>query len=115
MLVAFNVYSQDSASVGKRFSSPAIYSLSEIQQMISYPDSAKKIGLEGKVVIRILVNEDGMVIKDSLMSGEKIFYNEVKKWIYKLRVKPATLNGLPSKCYINVPFLFTLPKQNYED
>jgi len=33
--------------------------------MISYPESALDDELEGKVIVRILVNEDGVAIKDS--------------------------------------------------
>lgn len=112
LFASFNVYAQDTATVGKKSSSPIVYNLTEVRKMISYPESALDDELEGKVIVRILVNEDGVAIKDSLISGHKIFYNEVRKWIYKLKMKPATLNDVPIKCYINIPFQFTIPKED---
>jgi protein TonB len=84
--------------------------------MIEYPDSARENGIEGKVVIRILVNEDGYVIGDKgLMEGNLVFYTEVKRCVYKLKFTPAKMNGLPTKCYINIPFNFTLIHKDKEE
>jgi TonB family protein len=108
LLTAFNIYSQDNLPQEEK-ETDRFYTLDEIKKNIQYPQEAKERGIQGKVVIKVLIDETGKVIGDKgLVEGDQIFYNEIKKWIYKLKIQPAIMNGEPIKCYINIPFIFVL-------
>ena len=113
LFAAFNVYSQDTASIGKQNINPRALNLREITKMIEYPDSARENDIEGRVVIMLLVDEKGNVISDKgFKQGHPVFYNEIRRCAYKLKFSPAKMNGVITKCYINIPFEFTLKRED---
>lgn len=76
-----------------------------------YPEMARQTGLEGMVVVRILVMKDGTV-KDVIVvrpSGTSVGFEEAaiaacKQWIFK----PAIQNQKPVSVWINYPIKFTI-------
>lgn len=77
-----------------------------------YTDFAKKIGIEGEVVLEVEVFADGSVgaveVKKSLMSGpnglDEAAVNAVKQWEFS----PAKSNGKPVACWVTFPIGFSL-------
>lgn len=75
-----------------------------------YPAEAKRLGQQGRVVVRVLIESDGRpsaaVIRES--SGfpvlDQAALDSVKSWTYV----PGKRNGVPEKMEFNVPITFTL-------
>ena len=76
-----------------------------------YPEMARQTGLEGMVVVRILVMKDGTV-KDVIVvrpSGTNVGFEEAavaacKQWIFK----PAIQNQKPVSVWVNYPIKFSI-------
>jgi protein TonB len=76
-----------------------------------YPDMARTTGLEGMVVLRLLVYKDGTV-KDVIVvrpSGTSVGFEEAamdaaKQWVFK----PAIQNQKPVSVWVNYPIKFTI-------
>lgn len=75
-----------------------------------YPRRARKKGLEGTVLLEVLVDETGKVkdLKLQRSSGHAILDKaataSVKKWLFA----PGTVNGRPEKMWVKVPIRFEL-------
>ncbi len=82
----------------------------EIQNEIDYPITCRKLGVEGKVVTKILVCEKGnakqVIFVESLHPDLKLACQEKIK---DLKFKPARdQDGNPTKGWVVVPFHFRL-------
>ena len=76
-----------------------------------YPEKARKAGLEGRVVLEVLVGEDGKVteisVKEDSTSHPDLAASAeqaVRHW----RFKPATRNAVPFEMRVEIPFEFKL-------
>jgi periplasmic protein TonB len=83
--------------------------LAELFKKISYPDIAKRTGVEGKVYLLIYVNETGNVdevkVVKSLGAGcDEAAINAVKK----TKFKPGKNGGVPIKVKLSLPVTFKL-------
>jgi outer membrane biosynthesis protein TonB len=58
--------------------------------------------------VKVLVNEEGRVIKISSLSGNDVFYDEVRENVYNLEFTPGLQNGKAVKVWVSVPFNFRL-------
>jgi protein TonB len=80
-----------------------------IHPIPEYPDIAKRIGLEGSVTVKILLDKEGRVKKTLLAkSSDEIFdqpaLEAAKKWVFT----PALMNGKPVQIWVAIPFRFCL-------
>lgn len=71
-----------------------------------YPSIAKQAGIEGKVYVKGLVNEEGNVIHTVFISGDEIFYNAASEAFLKTRFKPGINGGVAVKVWIMMPYTF---------
>jgi TonB family protein len=74
-----------------------------------YPEIARLMGLEGTVLVKVLVNEHGqpkraIVIK----SDSRVFDETARKAALESRFRPAVMNSNPVKCWVLIPYKFTL-------
>jgi len=76
-----------------------------------YPEDARKAGVEGRVLVEVLVTEDGAPAKVSVKQGVdgypsmgKSAVDAVRQW----RFEPATRDGEPSDIEVTVPIEFRL-------
>jgi TonB family protein len=74
-----------------------------------YPELAKKAGLEGKVWVKVFIDEQGKVEKALMDSSTNSVFDgaaldAIKQWEFT----PAKKDGKPIKCEIVVPFKFKL-------
>jgi periplasmic protein TonB len=79
-----------------------------------YPEDAKKAGIEGAVILKILVNKEGNVRKavvtnrtDGSVAMEQAAVNAVKQWTFK----PATIKKQPVEMWVSIPFKFKLAEK----
>ncbi len=77
---------------------------------IRYPEQAKENNIEGRVILKFVVNEDGAVSDISVVRGigggcdeeAKRVVASMPKW------KPGKQNGRPVKVYFTLPIVFKL-------
>jgi protein TonB len=76
-----------------------------------YPEEARRLGQEGKVLLQVAVNAQGEVTSVKLLSGsghslldESAFRTVAEKW----KFKPGHLGGIPMATEVNVPIVFRL-------
>lgn len=93
---------------------PKVTNLNTIINKITYPETAVKESIQGQVVAKVLVNENGVVeeISRQDFKGKEVFFDEVEKVIWSLEFEPAMENGSPVKSWVEIPFNFKLPKKN---
>lgn len=74
-----------------------------------YPEIARKMGKEGLVVLRVLVDENGRVKEVQVLRSAGFgFDEEAKKAIRQSLFEPAKHHGKPVPCYVRVPVRFVL-------
>ncbi len=85
---------------------PKEINLSEIQKLIGYPVIERTMDLDGNIVFRVLIDEDGCYVRHLRpKSGHIILVEAVEKPLHLLRFTPATKDGKPVKFWVSVPFI----------
>jgi protein TonB len=83
--------------------------LQGIQEKISYPEIAKRAGVEGKVFIRAFVDETGTVVNAEVVKGIGGGCDEAAlEAILKTKFTPGKQRGKPIKVQVTVPVHFRL-------
>jgi len=92
---------------------PRPTNMDEVRRSIGYPAAAKKEGIEGKVMVRVLIDEKGNYMRHVVIrEGNPVLLEAVEKGIVDLKFEPAILAGHPVKAWTTIPFNFqlSLPK-----
>lgn len=88
---------------------PVVLNMDELKQMIGYPPQASEREIEGKVIIRILLDEEGNYLKDTVLRDPNpILTKAVRDKINLIRFEPAIQNKKPVKFWFTIPFEFKL-------
>ena len=83
--------------------------MDELKKNIKYPDKAKLNGVEGKVFVKVFIDESGKVVKTSILKSAGTDLDDAAVYaIRKLNFKPALANGKPVKVVIVIPIAFKL-------
>ncbi len=83
--------------------------LQGIQEKISYPEIAKRAGIEGKVFVRAFVDETGTVVNAEVVKGIGGGCDEAAlDAILKTKFTPGKQRGKAIKVQVTVPVLFRL-------
>lgn len=82
----------------------------KLQKLVKYPELAKKVGIEGRVIIKVLVGIDGKVLKRRVEYTDNTLLNdEALKAIDKYgNLEPAMQNDQPVACWVSIPITFRL-------
>lgn len=92
---------------------PRILNLDSVFQNIKYPSKAKSNGIEGKVLTKVLIDENGKYIKHIILkSPDQLLSEALNPEIQHLRFGVATQNNQPIKAWVTVPFSFKLSRQD---
>ncbi|MBX3102571.1 MAG: energy transducer TonB [Bacteroidetes bacterium] len=90
---------------------PIAVNLDDIKQRIQYPEGPKAMGIEGKVILRILVGKEGDPQKHLVLRSPHPALTEAAvKEIYRLRFTPAIQGGKPILFWTTVSIDFQLRK-----
>lgn len=90
-----------------------------------YPEVARKVGVEGMVWLKLIVDQEGRPMKVSVLKSnvnttdaqqsaslrsafEQAAIEAANQW----KFSPAMLNGKPVKVWVTLPFKFTLDAKN---
>jgi len=80
-----------------------------IQEKITYPEVAKRIGLQGKVIITAFIDEDGNVTHAKVVRGLGGGIDEMASdAVRKTKFNPGRQNGKPVKVQVTIPIVFKL-------
>ncbi len=80
-----------------------------IQEKITYPEIAKRAGVEGKVYILAFVDESGNVTKANVLKGIGAGCDEeALKAVEKTKFKPGKQRGKPVRVQVSIPVIFKL-------
>lgn len=74
----------------------------------SYPDLAKRSGIQGMVVLQVRVTKDGRVEVLKLIQGEPVLADSAIATVKQWRAKPVWSNGKPMEVISTVTFNFQL-------
>jgi len=81
----------------------------ELQKNIKYPEKARQNGIEGKVFVKVFVDEKGNVAGTKIMKSDGVDFDKAAvEAIRKLRFTPAQVNGKPVKVVLVIPIQFKL-------
>jgi len=86
---------------------PKPLNLTRVRNLIGYPEEAKKAGIEGVVILRVLLTTDGSYKRHIVVNqGHPILLEACEQYISEVQFTPAIQNRKPVKFWINVPFWF---------
>ena len=83
-----------------------------VQSNLKYPEIAKKNGVQGRVHVQFVVNEDGSIGDVKVVRSVEPTLDEEAIRIVKTfpNFIPAKLNTTPIKCWYTLPINFKLPE-----
>ena len=81
-----------------------------IQRALKYPEIARKAGIEGRVIVQVLVSAKGRVIKTRVIKslGHSGCDEAAVKAIKTVKWKPALQRDKPVKVWVAIPVIFKL-------
>ena len=102
----------ESAQVFVAFDDPPapIGGFAAIQKKLKYPDIARKAGIEGRVIVRVLVGTDGSVKDAKILKSlghtgcDEAAINAIKA----VRWTPAKQRDRPVQVWVGIPVIFRL-------
>jgi len=74
----------------------------------NYPERARRVGLEGDVVVRVTIDENGKPVDLHLVKGESLFVDEALKVLPKWRFTPVTHQGKRVRATFDAVLKFNL-------
>lgn len=81
----------------------------QISKLIIYPESARYSGIEGEVLVKLIVDSNGYVSKINVIKSlSKDCDSVVVETIKNIKFKPAKRNGHTVKTEVIVPIVFKL-------
>lgn len=88
---------------------PPTVDMEELASRIIYPEDARKAGLEGQVIIRVLLDEEGNPVEFRIDNSDAdIFVDPAINAVTSMKFEPARKQGRPVECWISVPIKFKL-------
>lgn len=83
--------------------------LAELQRGIRYPDMARKAGIEGRVIVQFIVNENGEVENPRVIRGIGGGCDEeALRAVRDAKFKPGRQRGKPVRVQYSLPVIFKL-------
>lgn len=88
--------------------------LAKLQKLVVYPDLAVKAEIEGRVIVRILIDSTGNVRKIVIEDSDNVILNDaaidaVKKYG---KFSPAIFKGKPITCWLSIPITFRIKNKD---
>ncbi|NBC05092.1 MAG: TonB family protein, partial [Bacteroidetes bacterium] len=90
--------------------------LASIQKNITYPEMARRAGIEGRVYVQFIVNEQGEVERPKVIRGIGGGADEeALRAVKQAKFKPGIQRGQPVRVQYSLPVVFRLQKNNDKD
>lgn len=85
------------------------FSLQVLYRALRYPDMARRAGIEGTVLVKVLVGTAGQVERIGVMSSDHdMLSNAALEAVRRLQFTPAQQNGAAVACWVRIPVRFEL-------
>ena len=85
--------------------------LESIQREVRYPESARQAGIEGRVYVQFVVNEEGDVVYPRVTRGIGGGADEeALRAVSLAKFRPAMQMGRPVNVHFTIPIIFRLPE-----
>lgn len=85
------------------------YDQNDLSALVRYPEEARKAGLEGKVVLKMVVSTEGVAEQvEVLESTHPLFTESSLAALKALRFTPGRKDGRAVPVYVVIPFKFAL-------
>lgn len=112
LLCGFGALAQTEAEANDRTrvdKDPIPINLEEVRARIGYPELAVATRSQGRVMMRVLVDQSGNCLKHQILQDPgSLLSRAVDDQITLLKFKPAIFDGHPIKCWVKIPFEFQL-------
>jgi TonB family protein len=83
--------------------------MAAIQKKITYPEIAKRAGIQGKVFVKAYVDENGNVVKaEILKTAHPTLDSAAVDAVMKTKFTPGRQKGKPVKTQVSIPIVFAL-------
>jgi protein TonB len=83
--------------------------LAALQNEVEYPEFAKKAGIEGRVFVQFVVDENGNVQNPKVTRGvHKLLNEEAIRAVKQMKFTPGRQRGKPVKVQMSLPVTFRL-------
>ena len=80
-----------------------------LEKLIHYPEYARRHGIEGIVVMQVLIEKDGSVITaEVLKSTDTSLAHEALRVMKEVRFTPAMVHGQPQRTWVTRTITFRL-------
>ncbi|MDZ7692570.1 MAG: TonB family protein [Balneolaceae bacterium] len=84
--------------------------LSSIANCVEYPEDAKKAGIEGRVIVQFIVNEQGKVESPQVIRGIGAGADEESiRCVKQAEFEPGKQRGKPVRVQYSLPVVYKLP------
>ena len=112
-----NVHKQMGQVMSKQYESPmpikkepSVYPVLIHKEPFVYPAEARKQGIEGNVLVNMLINEKGIPenLWVKISSGNHMLDSAAVEYAKKMRFSPATKNGKPVSTSVIFPVKFVM-------
>lgn len=81
----------------------------KVYEYLDYPEIARQAGIEGLVVIQVIVNKEGIpTMPEAVRSGGQVLDDAAIKAVMKLRFVPGKQRGKPVQVRLAIPIRFRL-------
>jgi len=88
---------------------PTPTNMNDVRRIIGYPPLAREADIEGKVIVRVLVTEEGSYKKHIVLKDpHPLLTKAVEDKLPEISFSPAVLEGQPVKVWVTIPFDFKL-------
>jgi protein TonB len=74
----------------------------------TYPEVARRSGIEGTTLVRVLISAEGKVLKAEVLRGKTIFHRSALKAVRQYEFAPARQNDKPVPVWMALPIRFRL-------
>lgn len=95
--------------VNESIKEPEPINMGDVSRLIGYPEIARDAGIQGNVVVRVLIGPEGVPLDNKVITQvSPILSNQVEYYLMDLRFTPAIMNDEPIPFWVNIPFNFKL-------
>jgi TonB family protein len=85
------------------------YDVAELEHAIEYPEIARRTGLEGYVVVRVLIDRMGRPVRTVIdRSDNPVFVEAAVKAVTSIPYTSARQNHIPVAVWIQIPVSFSI-------
>jgi len=116
--VSQQIEMEDQGKILKRNSYDTAFKISEVDQIpqflksitLQYTFLAKRNNIQGKVVLRFIIDTEGNVVEPQVTESEPegVFDKIALEAILKCKFKPAIKDGKAVSCIVNLPITFKI-------